>query len=207
MGFIAQMQQRRPYQVWHKEVSNVTKEVFWIFLHHLNVISLVPASEDMSFDELGGSGSYFKKHFPRERPPVPAAPYVGGVEWEATNYLAQHLDLVNGLIASLPTRSARNQLRADLAASGFEKVMGGTLRLCKEKFYGAVHDVLRTWVSAAADDGWDVHDVRMGPPKEERSPAKSGAQRKPVPPPKLELPKLDLGVGSQIMSADDGGWL
>src|ERR1700761_856744 len=38
--FILDMRQSRPYKVWHREVSNVTKEVFWIFLHHHNVIPL-----------------------------------------------------------------------------------------------------------------------------------------------------------------------
>jgi hypothetical protein len=28
---------------------------------------------------------YNERHFPVPRPPVPAAPYVGGVEWDATN--------------------------------------------------------------------------------------------------------------------------
>ncbi|KAB8336806.1 hypothetical protein FH972_021115 [Carpinus fangiana] len=202
VGFIEQMQKRRPFQVWCREATNVTKEVFWIFLHHLNVIPMISASTEVS----GGDDAFFKKHFPRERPPVPAAPYVGGVEWEATNYLAQHLDLLNGLIAAMPSHGARIQLREELRVSGFEKLMGGTLRLCKEKFYGAVHDVLRTWVSAALDDGWDVHDVRMGPPKEERSLSKSPAKKKADAPPKLELPKLDLGEPKAGQTCGDA-WL
>jgi hypothetical protein len=60
---------------------------------------------------------------------------------------------MNALIASLPTGDERNQLRQELKVSGFEKCMGGSLRTCKEKFYGAVHDGLRTWVSAATEDG------------------------------------------------------
>ncbi|KAL8932089.1 MAG: hypothetical protein Q9216_006966, partial [Gyalolechia sp. 2 TL-2023] len=37
-GFIASMHHPRPYRVWCKEIVNVTKEVFWIFIHHVNVI-------------------------------------------------------------------------------------------------------------------------------------------------------------------------
>jgi len=182
--FILQMHQSRPYQVWCKEVVNVTKEVFWIFSHHTNVIS-VPSDTSQPGE------NYTKLHFPKERAPVPAAPYIGGVEWDATNYLANHLDLMNGLIATLPLRSDRNDLRRDLRASGFEKLMGGSLRLCKEKFYGAVHDGLRTWVAAAVEDGWPVADVRMGPAKEEsKSPNKSPKKQAPLP--RLELPKFDL---------------
>jgi hypothetical protein len=167
VSFIANIYQSRPYRVWCKEVSNVTKEVFWIFLHHLNVIPLPkadPKSEDLFVEKRSpDSRSYYQKHFPPPRPPVPAAPYVGGVEWDATNYLASHLDLLNALIASLPMAETRNQLRSELRASGFEKVMGGSLRTCKEKFYSAVHDGLRTWVAAAAEDGWAYTSVREGP--------------------------------------------
>lgn len=116
-------------------------------------------------------------HFPTELPPVPAAPYVGGVEWDATNYLASHLDLINGILSSLPTRSERNALREQLRVSGWEKCMGGTLRLCKEKFYGGVHAGLRGWVAAAQEDGWGTGDVRCGVSIEKKAP-KSPAKEK-----------------------------
>ncbi|KAL5048896.1 hypothetical protein BDW71DRAFT_11046 [Aspergillus fruticulosus] len=193
LSFIANIYQSRPYRVWCKEISNVTKEVFWIFLHHLNVIPVVQSDQTL--------GSYSERHFPAPRPPVPAAPYVGGVEWDATNYLAAHIDLVNGLIASLPTAEERNNLRKELRASGFEKVMGGTLRTCKEKFYSSVHDCLRTWVSAAVEDGWPHLAVREGPPRQEassptRSPVKSPNKKGGLNdlPPKLDL-KIDIPVG------------
>jgi hypothetical protein len=188
LGFITEMHKPRPYRIWCKEIVNVTKEVFWIFLHGLNVVPVTPAPPDTENE------TYMRAYFPRERPPVPAAPYVGGVEWEATNYMANHLDLMNGLIASLPTLRERNTLREELKVSGFEKMMGISLRTCKEKFYGAVHDGLKTWVSAAAADGWNVKDVRMGPPVTEKKERSSPKKKKNVedPPPKVELPKLDL---------------
>ncbi|GKT86235.1 GTPase binding protein Rid1 [Colletotrichum tofieldiae] len=175
VGFVLEMRKERPYTVWNKEVVSVTKEVFWIFLHHLNAL-------------------------PSERPPVPAAPYVGGVEWDATNYLASHLDLMNAIIACTPTATQRNNLRNDLRISGWEKVLGGSLRLCKEKFYGCVHEALRCWVAAATEDGWDARDVRYGPPPESRSnsPAKktNAAQKAKMAEaaPKIEMPKLDFGL-------------
>ncbi|KAL4808417.1 armadillo-type protein [Aspergillus unguis] len=203
LSFIANIYQSRPYRVWCKEISNVTKEVFWIFLHHLNVIPVVESDQT--------SGSYRERHFPAPRPPVPAAPYVGGVEWDATNYLASHIDLVNGLIASLPTVNERNQLRNELRASGFEKVMGGTLRTCKEKFYSSVHDTLRTWVSAAVEDEWPHLPVREGPPRENAySPTKSPGKspKKADPPPRLDL-ALDLpsGGGIKPQQSEPVGWL
>ncbi|KAI9675517.1 MAG: hypothetical protein M1829_003321 [Trizodia sp. TS-e1964] len=178
-GFIIEMHQSRPYRIWCKEVVNVTKEVFWIFLHHLNVVPQPPSSTPGA----GPEQSYIEAHFPHERPPVPAAPYVGGVEWDATNYMASHLDLLNGLIAALPSRTERRALRNDLRASGFEKCLGNSLRACKEKFYGAVHDGLRTWVAAALADAWDVADVRFGVKEEVRkSPTKNAGKA-----PRLEL--------------------
>lgn len=155
--FIEKIHTKRPYKRWCKEVTNVTKEVFWIFLHQTNVISVEPA------EALQGE-AYEMRHFPKERPPVPAAPYVGGVEWEATTYLATHLDLLNGIIASIESVTERNALRTDLKNSGWEKVMGGTLRTCKERLHGcsAVHDGLKTWVRASVEDNWRALEVQTG---------------------------------------------
>lgn len=213
-GFITSMHQPRPYRIWCKEIVNITKEVFWIFLHHLNVIPYPPSSSSSSSSSFSFSSStsinYTTAHFPRERPPVPAAPYVGGVEWEATNYLAAHLDLLNGLLASLPTRQDRNDLRRELKDSGFEKCLGGSLRTCKEKFYGGVHAGLATWVGAAVEDGWEVGFVREGPRREDAVVAAAMASKSPKKPkeserepPKLEISKLDLDGGG----LDRGGWL
>lgn len=189
--FILQMHQPRPYQVWCKELSNVTKEVFWIFIHHLNVIPVPPAPSNSP------PKSYAKTHFPGQRAIVPAAPYVGGVEWDATNYLATHIDLLNGLIASLPTRDARNSLRQDFKVSGFEKLMGH-LRACNAKYYGAVHDSVKVWIGAAIEDDWDVKAVRMGPSDGKstvNSPVKMSPVKKAEKAPQIKAPVFDLGVG------------
>jgi Diaphanous GTPase-binding Domain len=190
--FVSQMHTSRPYRVWCKEVVNVTKEVFWIFLHHLNVVPILGSEMSLGFAQA---------HYPAPRPPHPAAPYVGGVEWEATQYLATHLDLLNGLIASLPTLDARNQLREEMKQSGWEKVMGGTLRTCKEKFYGSVHDGLRVWVCAAKADGWLIEDVRSGPPREQSSPKKSPMKKREA------APVIAVDVGAGIIPKMDDGWI
>lgn len=223
------MRRSRPYQVWCKEVVNVTKEVFWIFLHNLNVI-VVPGSayknsdstegqdlssstiassiSDSTFDASNPHHMYMTRHFPPELPPVPAAPYVGGVEWDATNYLASHLDIINGILASLPTLEERNTLREQLRVSGWEKCMGGTLRLCKEKFYGCVHAALRCWVAAAAEDGWNTKDVRCGPSMENQSPVRKSVKKPAAvdPAPKIEM-KLDFGRDEKKDVREDGEWL
>jgi hypothetical protein len=204
LGFIQEMHVSRPYRVWCKEVVNVTKEVFWIFLHHLNVIPIIDVN---SHSNTLAEATFSQVHFPRPRPPHPAAPYVGGVEWEATQYLATHLDLLNGLIAALPTQQERNGLREELKQSGWEKVMGGTMRTCKEKFYGGVHEGLKGWVAAAKTDGWAAEDVRSGPPKEaspQKSPVRKGGKVEQAP--KLNL---DVGIGVAVGGETglDGAWL
>lgn len=201
--FILEMHRPRPYRVWSQEVVNVTKEVFWIFLHHLNVIPLGSEAAETDRENFSlDNQSYAQRHFPQPRPPVPAAPYVGGVEWDATNYISTHLDLMNGLLASLPTIEERNDLRQELRSSGFEKVMGGQLRTCKEKFYGAVHDGLKTWVRAAVADGWEVKDVRMGPREDKPgSPKKTAPRKKKEAPPQIQTPKVEipsLGFGGEL---------
>jgi hypothetical protein len=191
--FILQMHQPRPYQVWCKEITNVTKEVFWIFIHHLNVIPLPRVPDDEEQEQ--PPKPYAKAYFPGPRVIVPAAPYVGGVEWDATNYIATHLDLLNGLIASLPTAEARNTLRSEFKVSGFEKLMGH-IRACNPKYYGAVHDSVKLWVAAALEDGWEVKTVRMGAGDGKApSPLKSSPKKKIEDAPKLEAPKMDLGIG------------
>ena len=206
LPFIRQMHQARPYQIWNKELNNVIREVFWIFLHKLNTISLPESEAELS-------QSFKSRHYPAPLPPEPAAPYVGGVEWEATHYIYTHLELMNALIAVLPSKDERNGLRADLKASGFEQWMGGSLRTCKEKFYGCVHNGLRAWVGAAMEDGWNAEDVRLGPKAPESSggqggagcfgsPKKSPKKKAPESPPKLELPVLSVACEDKY-----DGWL
>lgn len=201
-GFIASMHRSRPYRLWAKEMVNVTKEIFWIFIHHSNIIPYPPKCD-------AADKSYVTTHFPRDRPPVAAAPHVGGVEWDATNYLASHLHLMNGIIASLPSRQERNDLRREFNDCGVEKCFGVSWRTCKEKFYGAIHISLATWVGAAAEDGWDVRLVREGPRIDETvrmSPKKKKGGADDCPP-KLEMLDLNLGGDDGGGDGDGGGWL
>lgn len=215
--FIEAAHTSRPYKRWCREVVNVTKEVFWIFLHGTNVIPL-----PVSYNPANECETYSSLHFPAERPPVPAAPYVGGVEWEATNYLSNHLDLLNACIASLETKEERNNLRLDLGNSGWEKALGGSLRTCKDKLHIALHEGLKTWVAAAAADDWEVADVRFGPrfeprlerlyhkessdTEERRERRKRKALKQQQEELKVELPRLSFDQGSK-REAETGGWL
>lgn len=191
--FVLGMTKSRPYQKWCKEIRNVTQEVFWIFIHFGNVVQL-PAGADQHSTSATSSEAYLDRQFPKARAPEALNPWVGGVEWEATNYLAAHMDLVNGLLASLETSQERTNVREQLKASGFEKTIS-SLRLCKEKFYPAPHETLRQWVAAAVEDSWEVDDVRQSQKSVESasSPAKSPSKspsKENKQPPKLELPNF-----------------
>ena len=85
--------------------------------------------------------------------------------------------------------------------------MGVSLRTCKEKLYGGVHEALSTWVGAAVEDGWNHRDVKQGPKITENVKASSPNKKSPKKmdaAPKLEMPKLELGGGAGV---EDGGWL
>ena len=122
---------------------------------------------------------------------------------------------MNGLIASLPTAEERNTLRTELRASGFEKVMGRSLRTCKEKLYPAIHEGLKLWVAAATEDGWDYNFVREGPPRDGQdstscSPVKSGGSPKKRPGGVSDAPpRLDLKVDASHRPCTDytSGWI
>jgi hypothetical protein len=226
VDFVLDMRVPRPYKLWAREATNVTKEVFWIFLHQLNIVPLPrPSSAESTASATQDAGvldnverskaleaTYTARHFPPStRAPVPAAPYIGGVEWDATTYLTTHLDLLNGLISSLPTSTARNTLRQELKDSGWEKVMGATLRTCKEKFYSSVHEGLRAWVAAAIEDGWETQGIREGPTMDEQverirarsqSPKKGDVKKRDL----EAAPKLELQIGKKA-EEDDDGWL
>ena len=198
LEFIEVAYVNRPYRRWCKEVVNVTKEVFWIFLHGANVVPVLPP--------FTSSVSYSERNYPTERPPVPAAAHVGGVEWDASSYLALHLDLLNGCIASLATREERNDLRVDLKNSGWERVMGAALRTCKEKLHVAVHDGLKTWVRAATEDDWYTGDVRFGPRMDTRSRAASPMKKKvEAPAPQIDLGSINNGSRKVSMGLS-GSW-
>lgn len=83
--------------------------------------------------------------------------------------------------------------------------MGNSLRTCKEKFYGAVHAGLGTWIGAGREDGWDVRGVREGCREEGRGRASPKKARKGngEEAPKLEMPRLELGGGDGV----GAGWL
>lgn len=66
-------------------------------------------------------------------------------------------------------------------------------------------------MSAAWEDGWDVGVVRNGPESvRPASPRKSPKKGVVEEAPRIEMPRLDFGVGREGQAAgfgDEGGWL
>jgi len=157
--FIEKARTPRPYKRWCVELEHVARDVFWIFLHGKNQIPVMDTRARLNIP-LNIKGQHSAE------PMVPAG-FVGGVEWEAMEYAAWNLKLVNELILSFPTAEKRNGLRAEFKASGIEKIMGGKFRKTSTKFYQTLHENLATWVAWAESDGWDSRIVRLGPDAEE----------------------------------------
>lgn len=109
----------RPYKMWMTELSKPVRDCFWIFLHSDNLINVI---EPSACDAMV-----------RRQPVVPEG-YVGGIEWTAIEYITAHLSLVNSLLESMPNHD-RCELRTNLKASRFEKILGQQLRRASTKFY------------------------------------------------------------------------
>ncbi len=133
----------RPYKRWVAELERVCRDVFWIFLHSSNMIDVLD-SEQLSKMNRGA--------------PVVPQGFVGGVEWEATHYMASYIRLINSILASLH-ESERRLLRTEMKRSQFETIMGQKLRKASTKFYGHLHEELTIWVSNAAHDRWNVSSI------------------------------------------------
>lgn len=87
--------------------------------------------------------------------------FKGGVEWNATEYLTQHLALLNTILETLEIRQ-RMVVRRDMRNCGFESVLGGKLRKASREYYPGLHGELQRWCWEGHRDGWKVFDVARG---------------------------------------------
>ena len=145
LDFIRQAHKPRPYRSWIQELEHVCQECFWIFLHD-NTIPCLSIQETI---EMG------------LRQPIVPSGYIGGVEWEAVEYLCAHLSLCNLWLRRLPN-TERRQLRKDLKASHFEHVCGQYLRKASTEYFTYLHEELMIWVAHASADKWSIERVASG---------------------------------------------
>jgi hypothetical protein len=138
----------RPYKKWLAEINSVCRDTFWIFLHPKNIIPLTQPHHEP---------------FPLSAKVTAQVPsgFKGGVEWYATEYLTQHLALLNAILSSL-TPSHRATVRREMWNTGFENLMGGKLRKASREYYPALHGELQRWCWEGHEDGWSVFDVARG---------------------------------------------
>ncbi|KAK9370971.1 armadillo-type protein [Lipomyces kononenkoae] len=189
-SFISVSHRRRPYRNWCLECSNVVRDVFWLFIDsssHLKVISIDP-------DEI----------FVRERFGVSQGdcrPYMSGVERDAVEYLAFHIDLVNLILASIPTKGERNCIRQQMKDSGFESLIGKYLRTVGGPHSAILRINLETLIALAVIDGWNAEYMRTGKRRDGEAPVDNLLRVvptfpiKPVPAQDLfALPELDFSL-------------
>jgi hypothetical protein len=134
----------RPYKKWQAEISSICRDTFWIYLHPKNVIPLT-APTDAPFPLSA-----------RVTASVPSG-FKGGVEWYATEYLTQHLSLINAILGLLRPEE-RRVVRRDMRNCGFEGVLG-KLRKASMEYYPGLHGELQRWCWMGYRDGWNVGDV------------------------------------------------
>ncbi|KAK9473848.1 armadillo-type protein [Dipodascopsis tothii] len=181
----------RPYKKWYSEWSHVVRDVFWVFMQNTNRIRVVRQAPDFAFE--------------CEREPVRTGALAGCVELDALEYLATHVDLMNVLLASLPTALQRNDLRQRFKDSGFERLVTRYLRASGTHYTRNLQLALETLVSLGHHDGWDVDNMAHGLRRMDPAGPRKGYARAPSAPPgpgprsiRFVLPELDFGLSSVL---------
>jgi hypothetical protein len=142
--FLLESYTPRPYKKWQAEISSICRDTFGIFLHPKNIVPLT-APTDAPFPLSA-----------RVTASVPSG-FKGGVEWYATEYLTQHLSLVNAILGLLGPEQ-RGVVRRDMRNCGFEGSLG-KLRKASMEYYPGLHGELQRWCWMGYRDGWSVGDV------------------------------------------------
>ncbi|KAK9320784.1 armadillo-type protein [Lipomyces orientalis] len=151
-SFIEVSHRRRAYRNWCLECSNVVRDVFWIFIHtsyHIRLISITPE------DVFARQDSTLKKR-------RSASGHISDVEWDTIEYLAVHIELLNLILASVPTQSERNGIRKQMKDSGFDSLIGKYLRASSGNQSKSLHNNLETLIALAFTDGWNTEYMRTG---------------------------------------------
>lgn len=138
--FLKNVRVDRPFRRWIIELEDVSRNVFWVWNHDSNVIDLEKQYNQVYEAPLG---------------------FIGGIETEATSYVAAHIHLINELLEGLPLEK-RQRKRLELQLSGLERIMGLRFRKSSQKFHKKLHEALREWIVAAKADDWPYKLVQTG---------------------------------------------
>ncbi|KAK9458030.1 armadillo-type protein [Dipodascopsis uninucleata] len=138
----------RLFKKWFTECHNVVRDVFWVFIHKTYNIRVHPFDAADIFD--------------KPKPVIVTKSYIGAVESEALEYLALHLELMNIILISIPSRSQRNAIRQQLRDCRFESLVANYLRTATTSYTKSLQRNLELLLSAANSDGWDIQYMRTG---------------------------------------------
>ncbi|KAK9372685.1 armadillo-type protein [Lipomyces chichibuensis] len=203
--FIEVSHRRRPYKNWCLECGNVVRDVFWVFIHtsyHIRLISIQP--EEVFVRQGSGVGHSC------------GGGHMSGVERDAIEYLAFHIDLFNLILASVPTRTERNCIRKQMKDSGFESLIGKYLRATNGIHSKRLHISLETLIALAFTDGWNTEYMRTGVRRDGEVPVENPLRVVPTFPINtvlsqdlFTLPEVDIslsGPKSQQFAAGADPW-
>ncbi|CAO1637214.1 unnamed protein product [Jaminaea pallidilutea] len=137
LPFISMSHHPRPFKWYINELLSVARDYFWVFCH----------SDNRYWDWRSMSETTRKQ---RGAPSVPGG-MTDGVEWEAMNYLAVNVRLINR-IASLLTGNAAYHFHAGLFDSGLDKLFD-LLRRASQKYYPFTHLALAEYLALATQAG------------------------------------------------------
>ncbi|KAK6538021.1 hypothetical protein TWF694_010914 [Orbilia ellipsospora] len=194
-AWVEAIKQPRPFTRWSNDVARLTYETGWVWYHPGNKIMVRDMNDQEPFNV-----AYFPT--PRAFRAVDGGS-VNSIEMHVTNYAALHLEIMNAIIAYLPTKAERNEFRKSVQVSGLEKTMGSVLRCAgKGKHYehlANLHSSLSDWVTAAKADDWESWEhVRTGRfPKEQTEKPKAMKKIEAMYGPQYELP--DVGIQDTVV--------
>ncbi|KAF3083362.1 hypothetical protein TWF594_006867 [Orbilia oligospora] len=189
-AWVEAIKQPRPFTRWSSEVARLTYETGWVWYHPGNRITLREYDPEAPFSVA---------HFPTPRAFMAIdGGSVNSIEMNVSNYAALHVEIMNAIIAYLPTRAERNGFRMAVSMSGMEKIMGQVLRCAGKGHHyeqlANIHSALTDWVTAARADGWESWEhVRTGRfPAESQDKVKAMRKIEAMYGPQYELPDMGL---------------
>jgi len=153
--FIAAMYKQRRYKNWHKELRSTTAPwtgTPWMYWHKDNIIPIKPIPKE------DRGHSYMDQHWPERRQELPCSDTRSHIETLVSLYLASNIDLMNAIIATLPTWEERRALRQELKDTGFEDLFA-KLRTASQTNFPCITTSISTYCRAAIADGWSVRQV------------------------------------------------
>ncbi|KAK6362982.1 hypothetical protein TWF730_000430 [Orbilia blumenaviensis] len=189
-AWVEAIKQPRPFTRWSGEVARLTYETGWVWYHPGNRITLREYDPEAPFSVA---------HFPTPRAFMAIdGGSVNSIEMNVANYASLHIEIMNAILAYLPSRAERNGFRMAVSISGMEKIMGQVLRCAGKGHHyeqlANIHSALTDWVTAARADGWESWEhVRTGRfPADSQDKVKAMRKIEAMYGPQYELPDMGL---------------